>query len=68
MGHPNKMREYRTNKGLTMKELSMSSGVSERYLYFIENGERTPSIRTAKKIADVLCGNIEQIFFDTVQN
>lgn len=63
MRNSNKMKEYRTKKGLTMKDLSMSSGISERYLYFIENGERMPSIKTAKKIADVLCGNIEQIFF-----
>ena len=63
MGHPNKMKEYRTNKGLSMKDLSMSSGISERYLYFIENGDRMPSIKTAKKIADALHGNIEQIFF-----
>lgn len=66
MEYSNKMKEYRMNKGLSMKDLSMSSGISERYLYFIENGERMPSIKTAKKIADVLCGNIEQIFFDSI--
>lgn len=63
MEYSNKMKEYRMNKGLSMKDLSMSSGISERYLYFIENGERMPSIKTAKKIAESLCGNIEQIFF-----
>lgn len=66
MEYPNKMKEYRMNKGLSMKDLSMNSGISERYLYFIEKGERVPSIKTAKKIADALCGNIEQIFFDSI--
>lgn len=40
----NNMRKYRIKKNLSMKQLSISTGISERYLYFIENGERNPSI------------------------
>ena len=34
----NNMKEYRIEKKLSMKDLSFSTGISERYLYFIENG------------------------------
>lgn len=50
----NNMKEYRIEKKLSMKDLSFSTGISERYLYFIENGERNPSIATAGKISNIL--------------
>jgi len=61
----NKMKEHRISKNMSMKSLSMETGVSERYLYFIENGEKNPSIHTAKKIANVLEESIDAIFFST---
>lgn len=62
MEYSNKMKEYRMNKGLSMKDLSMSSGISERYLYFIENGERMPSIKTAKKLQMYYVGILSKFF------
>lgn len=59
----NNMRKYRDEKKLSMKKLSLSTGISERYLYFIESGEKTPSIKTAKKISQVLEKSIDDIFF-----
>lgn len=59
----NKMKSQRVKKGLSMTELSFRTGISERYLYFIEKGEKNPSINTAKKIAIVLDSSIDDIFF-----
>ncbi len=59
----NNMKKYRTKKGLSMTDLSFKSGISERYLYFIESGQKNPSLKTAKKIADALHESIDDIFF-----
>lgn len=64
----NNMRNCRIKKKLSMKELSLSTGISERYLYFIENGEKTPSIKTARKISRILEKSIDEIFFDPIKN
>lgn len=64
----NNMRVYRIKKNLSMKELSLTTGISERYLYFIENGEKTPSIKTARKISCILEKSIDEIFFDPIKN
>ena len=44
----NNMKSCRLKKGLSMKDLSFKTQISERYLYFIENGEKTPSLKTAQ--------------------
>ncbi len=59
----NQMRALRQKKQISMKELSLRTEVSERYLYFIENGEKTPSLKTAQKIAFALNESVENIFF-----
>lgn len=50
-------------KGITISELSEKSGVSERYLRFIEKGERNPSLKTANAIANAL-----GVLLDTLVN
>lgn len=62
---PNKMKDHRVSKKLTMKDLSLKTGISERYLYFIENGEKNPSLKTAKKIAVALETTMDAIFFSS---
>lgn len=62
------MKKLRADKELSMKELSLRSGVSERYLYFIENGEKTPSMKTARLIANALGSTIESLFFAPSEN
>lgn len=64
----NSMKLYRTKKELSMKDLSFKTGISERYLYFIENGEKNPSMKTAKKISIALEASIEDIFFTSDKN
>ena len=62
------MKVLRTKKDLSMKELSFQTRISERYLYFIENGEKTPSLKTAQTIANALDASIEDIFFTPHKN
>lgn len=56
-----KLKNMRMKKGMSILELSRKSGVSERYLRFIENGEKTPSLRTAQAIANALEVKIDEI-------
>lgn len=58
----NNMKARRTELGLSMKELSFKTQISERYLYFIENGQKNPSLKNAQIISDSLETNIEAIF------
>lgn len=58
-----KLKEVRMKKGITISELSEKSGVSERYLRFIEKGERNPSLKTANAIANAL-----GVLLDTLVN
>ncbi len=59
----NNMKVRRTEQGLSMKELSFKTHISERYLYFIENGQKNPSLKTAQIISASLGTSIEDIFF-----
>ncbi len=63
MESQNNMKSHRISKNLSMKELSLKTGISERYLYFIENGEKNPSLKTAKKISSALETTTDEIFF-----
>lgn len=58
----NQLKELRTEKSMTILELSRKTGVSERYLRFIESGEKTPSLKTAGIIAEALGMSVDDIF------
>lgn len=64
----NNMRSKRIEQGLSMKDLSFKTQISERYLYFIENGQKMPSLKTARIISDSLGTSIEDIFFTPIKN
>ena len=49
-----KIREFRLSKGLSLKALAETAGVSSSLLSQIEKGSANPSINTIKNIADVL--------------
>ncbi|MEX2957026.1 helix-turn-helix domain-containing protein [Staphylococcus pasteuri] len=49
-------------KGYNLSDLSNKTGVGISYLSQIINGKKTPSSKLAKKIADVLDVDIEDIF------
>lgn len=48
------LKEIREQKNLTMLQVSHGCKIAESYYCQIENGNRNPSVETAKKIADVL--------------
>lgn len=48
------LREFRRKAKMTQAKLAERSGVSQGYIAHIESGRRVPSVKTAKKIADVL--------------
>lgn len=48
------LKELRKQKSLTQEEVSERIGITRSSYTNIENGERRPSVETAKKIAAVL--------------
>lgn len=57
-----KIKEIRIEKGLTQKELSKLSGVSESYIGDLERNEKIPSIITICKLANALEVDIKELF------
>lgn len=50
----NNIRKYRLEKKLSQNKLSELIDVSVDYIYLIENGKRTPSLKRLLMIAEVL--------------
>lgn len=50
------------------KELARYCGVTERYIRMIDQKERTPSMRIAKKIAQFFEMSVDDIFFSNKSN
>ena len=48
------LRVFRQNRGLSEKEVAQRVGISQTAYHYIETGERTPTTRTAQRIAAVL--------------
>jgi len=49
-----KIRKIRESRGMTRRTLATGVGISENYIYKIENGLKTPTLTTLHKIASVL--------------
>lgn len=60
----NNLKAIRKNQQMTGVELASLVGVSHSMIYMIENGDRTPGMTLAKRIADALGKSIEDIFFN----
>lgn len=58
----NKVKLYRNQIKMTRRELAAQTGLSMSYVYFIENGERNPTITVACKIAQVLQQSLDVLF------
>lgn len=51
----NKLKRYRKQKGISIKDLSDLSGISRQTIWLLESGKfRNPSIETLDKISRVL--------------
>lgn len=62
--YKNKIRKYRKERRLTLKELAERSGISVGYLSHLENGSRdNPSIEVMENISIILNRSITEIFF-----
>lgn len=56
-----KIRKYRTLKGLTQKQLGEMVGVSEAYIRAYESGRRNPKQQSLEAIATALHVNVEAL-------
>lgn len=57
-----KIKEIRSEKGLTQKQLSELSGISSSYIGDLERNEKIPSIVTICKLAKALEVDIKELF------
>ena len=48
------LKTLRIKKGVRQVELAAETGTTVQYIWMIENGERKPSVKVAKRIAKVL--------------
>ncbi|MGG4491431.1 helix-turn-helix transcriptional regulator [Metabacillus idriensis] len=58
----NRIRDLRSEKGLTQEQLSVEVGVSRQSIIAIETGKYNPSLELAFKIALTFQCKIEDVF------
>ena len=58
----NNLRLIRKKRGFSIEELATNIGVTSRYIRFIEDGQKTPSLKIAMRLASFLNVQIEDIF------
>ena len=59
----NRLKDYRSEAGLTQAELAERVGVSRKTINTIENRVFTPSATLALKVARALGRPVEELFF-----
>ena len=47
---------------MSQTELGARVGISQRYVAFIESGDKTPSLKNAMRIAEAVGKRVEDIF------
>lgn len=58
----NRLKEYRSSKGINQTELGKLAGVSRQTISLIEIGDYSPSVTLALKIARIFQVSVEDIF------
>lgn len=58
----NRIRDYRSEKGLRQEDLGALIGVSRQTINAIEKGKYDPSLPTAFRLANALGKSIEELF------
>ena len=58
----NRLKEYRSSKGINQTELGKLAGVSRQTISLIERGDYSPSVTLALKIARIFQVSVEDIF------
>ena len=51
----------RNNKKLNQRQLAEKCGVTQQFIQMVESGKRTPSLNTAKKLAEALGVTIDDL-------
>ena len=59
----NRIRELRTDQGMTQQDLADEIGVTRQTIVAIERGGYVPSLALALKIAGVFARTVESIFW-----
>ena len=59
---PNKIRDFRKEKGWRQVDLAQKLGILQSEVSDIETGKRKPNIYLAKKIAKVLGKDVNDVF------
>ena len=63
--YKNKIRKYRKEKGMLLKDLACKSGISIGYLSHLEKGSRVnPSTEIMESIAVALNKSVSEVFFE----
>ena len=60
----NRLKEYRSSKGINQTELGKLAGVSRQTISLIERGDYSPSVTLALKIARIFQVSVEDIFMN----
>lgn len=58
-----KIKKYRRKLGLTQEQLAEGTELSQKYIQFIENGKRKPSLKVLYKIASKLRVRVYRLFY-----
>lgn len=58
----NNLKKIREKEQVKRAELAANVDVSERYIFLLESGKRTPSLKLASKIAKKLHSSVDEIF------
>lgn len=60
----NNIRKIIKNKGLKITEVIAQTDLSKSYFYDVMNGESVPTLRVARKIAEVIKEPLDEVFPD----
>ncbi len=58
------LKQFRLKRNLNHKDIARTASIHRAYYTMIENGQRTPSVSVAKKIAAVLGFHWSRFFED----
>ncbi len=60
----NRIRQYRSNRGITQEELAYMIGSSSAYICNVELGKKKPSLQMLSEIADAMNLTVNDFLYD----
>lgn len=64
---PQKLRTLRERHGMTQRDLAKALGLTQGYIYFLENGQRRPNVDLLIKLANLFNVTLDQLARDEVE-